>query len=323
MSACAPLVSVLIASRNGARYLDEALASLAAQTFPALEIVAVDDGSTDDTPKILAAFAERHGRTRVHRTAGLGLAGALALAARDAHGDLLARQDDDDRSAPERMARQVAAFESRPELSVLGTGARVIDAGGRTAGTETVPLGSAAIIRALRRGPPFVHGSVMMRRAAYEQTGGYREAFGASQDYDLWLRMAPAAIMANLPEPLYEWRRHKGGVFARAREEQLFFAALARAFADERTETGADAIAAFAAATDRDAFIAGYPHARRLLREWGERLARDGRTGAARAKLLKSFRRGGGARALLWWLATGGIALTPRARRAAARPEAE
>jgi len=312
----APLVSVLIASRDGARYLAEALESLAAQRYQALEIVAVDDGSADATPRILADFAARHGRTRVHTTAGLGLAGALALAARDAQGELLARQDDDDLSDPERIARQVAAFEARPELAALGTAARVIDAEGRAVGVEPVPQSVEAIARWLRRGPPFVHGSVMMRRSAYEKAGGYRAAFGASQDYDLWLRLSHPSGMANLPEPLYAWRRHPGGVFARARESQLFFSALARTFADERAVRGEDSLAAFIAATDAETFIAGYPRAASLLRDWGERLARDGRTREARRRLAAALGRGAGPRALLWWLATWGIALTPRARAA-------
>jgi hypothetical protein len=132
--------------------------------------------------------------------------------------------------------------------------------------------------------------------------------------------MPPATGMANLPEPLYAWRRHPGGVFTRAREEQLFFAALARVFADERAETGADGIEALAAAANRDAFIASYPRAGVLLREWGERLARDGRTGAARTRLAASLTRGGGTGAFFWWLATFPIALTPRAHPAAAGP---
>ncbi|HEU4724472.1 MAG TPA: glycosyltransferase, partial [Candidatus Eisenbacteria bacterium] len=223
-----PLVSVLLSSRNGARYLDEALASLASQTYPEVEIIAVDDGSTDATSDILARFAARHGRTRLLRTEGIGLAAALHRAAGGATGAFLARQDDDDRSDPERFTKQVRFLHVHPEVGVVGTAATRIDAEGRMLGPYPVPQTRAAIAAALRRGTPFVHGSVMIRREAYEASGGYRAAFLAAQDVDLWLRMPPGAELANLPEPLYAWREHPGGVFARARDRQLFFASVAR-----------------------------------------------------------------------------------------------
>jgi glycosyltransferase involved in cell wall biosynthesis len=312
-----PLVSVLLASRDGERFLEASLASLAAQTWPALEIVAVDDGSRDRTGDILRAFAAAHGRTRLLRTEGVGLAAALAMAARAAEGAFLARQDDDDLSAPERIERQMRHLEAHSEIAVLGTHARVIDPRGETVGESAPPATDREIRRMLERAPPFVHGSVIMRRAAYEAAGGYRAPFAASQDYDLWLRIAPRAGLANLSESLYAWRAHPGGVFARAREDQLFFAALGRVFADERAQKGADSIDAFAAASDREAFLARYDRAGALLAEWGERLARDGRVAEARRQLARALGRGGGVRALAWWCATWGVGWTGRARRAA------
>src|SRR5678809_456928 len=98
-----PRVSVLLASRDGARYLAESLASLAAQTLEDVEIVAVDDGSRDATSAMLERFARERAGVRVLRTEGIGLAGALALAAKEAQGALLARQDVDDVSHPERL----------------------------------------------------------------------------------------------------------------------------------------------------------------------------------------------------------------------------
>jgi glycosyltransferase involved in cell wall biosynthesis len=318
-----PLVSVLLASRDGARWLGAALDSLAAQHYGPIEIVAVDDGSRDATGDMLRAFAARHGRTRVLPSGGIGLAGALALAAREATGDLFARQDDDDVSDPERIARQVARLSADPGLAVVGTAAHVIDPAGRTVGETRMPTEPGAIRRMLRRAPPFVHGSVVMRRAAYEAAGGYRAAFGASQDYDLWLRMPGSAGLANLEAPLYAWRAHPGGVFARARGRQLFFAALARTFADERAEQGHDAYEVLVTAPDVDAFIEHYPRAAALLVDWGERLVREGRVAEARHKLAQALARGAGARAAAWWLASLGVACMPRARRAAAAVRAE
>jgi glycosyltransferase involved in cell wall biosynthesis len=309
-----PLVSVLLASRDGERHLAESLASLAAQTWQPLEVLLVDDGSRDGTRARLEAFARGRPGVRVLDGGGVGLAGALALAASAAHGELLARQDDDDISAPERLARQVAAMHARPDVTVLGTAATVIDEHGAPLGPYRGLCSGVAARRALRRGPPLVHGAVMMRTAAYRAAGGYRAAFRASQDYDLWLRM-PGTI-ANLDAPLYRWRRHAGGAFARARDQQLQFAALARLFAAERRQRDGDSYDAFAAAGTLEAFLERSPLAGRLCLLVGEAYARDGRVAEARRWLARALERSGPVLPSLgWWCATWGIALTPRGRR--------
>jgi glycosyltransferase involved in cell wall biosynthesis len=314
-----PLVSVLLPTRDGARYLGEALASLAAQTWPALEIVAVDDGSRDETRSILDAFAGAHANVRVLEGRGNGTAAALDLAARAARGELLARHDDDDLSAPERIERQARFLVEHPGVGVVGTAATIVGELGETLTAYPVPLGEAAMRRTLRRGPPFVHGSVMMRVDVYRAAGGYRAAFGAAQDFDLWLRLPEGTGIANLEEPLYRWRRHAGGVFSRAREDQLRFTALARAFALERRESGADSITAFERAGGFDGFLAGYAHADRLRLLLGETYAREGRVREARAWLAGAFGRVRSAGpALAWWALTWAVALTPRAARARA-----
>jgi glycosyltransferase involved in cell wall biosynthesis len=314
-----PLVSVLLATRNGARHLEESLASLAAQSYAEVEIVMVDDGSTDASSEILARFAARQPRARVLRTEGVGLAAALHRAATEASGLLFARQDDDDRSHRERFERQVAYLRVHPETGVLGTAARRIDDAGRVIGPYPVPLRPAAIAAAVRRGTPFVHGSVMIRREAYEEAGGYRAAFGAAQDVDLWLRMPADAGFANLEEVLYEWRAHPGGVFARARDRQIFFGAAARAFAEERRVAGGDSIARLEAAETTEAFLDGYPRADRVRLRWGQALVREGRVEEARALLRDSMR---APRTLpagaAWWALSWPVGFLPRARRARA-----
>ena len=312
-----PLVSVLLASKNGERYLEEALAGLAAQTWPHVEVVAVDDGSTDRTPGILAGFAAAHPRARVIRTPGLGVAGALALAAREARGELFARQDDDDRSHPERLERQVRFLETHPGIAVVGCAADIVDERGARAGAYALPLTPAAIRRVARRDPPFVGGAVMMRRSAYEAAGGYRAAFRMSEDLDLWLRMDPATL-ANLPETLYGWRRHGASQTARGRATMLDFAAIARAFAEERRATGRDSYALLERARDRDGLLALHPQAGRLALHLATAYLRDGRIAEARGFLARAFADPGArAAAAALWFASLGVALTPRARRAA------
>jgi glycosyltransferase involved in cell wall biosynthesis len=319
-AATTPQVSVLIATRDGERYLEESLASLAAQTYPRIEIVAVDDGSADGSPEILARFAARHPQTRVLRTEGVGLAAALHRAAGEATGLLFARQDDDDRSHPERIERQVAFLHLHPEVGVLGTAATRIDETGAAVGPYPVPLAPRAIAAAARRATPFVHGSVVIRREAYEASGGYRRAFHAAQDVDLWLRMPPDAGFANLPQALYEWRAHPGGVFAKGRDHQLFFGAVARAFADERRARGGDSLALLEGADTVEQFLERYDRCDRVRRHWGEALVREGRPEDARRHLGLAMRSARSAPPAAWWWALSWPAsLLPRARRARRR----
>jgi len=200
----------------------------------------------------------------------------------------------------------------------VGTGARIIGPQGEPLGDYPVPVGEAAIRRVLRRAPPFVHGSVMMRAAAYRAAGGYRTAFAAAQDYDLWLRLPPGTGLANLAEPLYDWRRHPRGVFTRDRASQLRFMALARAFARERAERGEDSYAEFKRAPDFDAFVASYRDGDRLALLLGETYTREGRLPEARRSFGRALGSGRTlARAAAWWALTLGVELTPRARRRA------
>jgi glycosyltransferase involved in cell wall biosynthesis len=316
----APLVSVLLASRDGARHLDEALASLAAQTYPEIELLLVDDGSRDETAAILARFAMTRARATVIRTPGVGLAAALARAGAEATGELLARQDDDDRSHPDRLARQVEFLAAHPWVGVVGTGAEIMNDEGARLGAYPVPVDERVMRRMLRRVPPFVHGSVMMRRDVYRRAGGYRGAFGASQDLDLWMRLPADVGLANLPEALYAWRHHPRGVFTRARDEQLFYAAVARVFRDEREATGSDSVVALERSPSREAFMNAYPRAARLERYLGEAYVREGRPAEARRHLARALGDPGERNAALaWWLLSWPVAFTPRAHRAAAR----
>lgn len=314
----APLVSVVLASRNGERFLPEALASLAAQTWPHVELLTVDDGSTDGTGELLERFAAARPLARVLHTDGVGPAAARALALAGARGAFFAVHDDDDVSHPERLERQVGHLIAHPGTALLGTAADIIDEGGARVGLHPVPLEPHAIRRMLRRAPAFVHGSVMMRRQAYASAGGYRAPFRAAEDYDLYLRMPAVAGLENLPETLYAWRRHPGNSFARARGDHLFFLATARAFHAERLATGRDSIELLAGAGDTEAFLAAYPFAGTLLCYLGEAYVREGRVAEARRLLRRAIGQAGPrAAALGWWALSFGVGLTPRARAAA------
>jgi len=214
-----PAVSVLMSVRDGAPWVSEAVESVLAQTASDLELIVIDDGSTDATPDLLASI--RDPRLRLARHEPRGLTRSLNRALSLARAPLLARLDADDLALPERLARQRAFLDSHPEIGLLGTGAMEVDTSGREVGTVSPPVGDAAIRRALIRRNPFVHSSVMMRRSVLAQAGGYDESLSVAQDYDLWMRMSRITRLANLPAPLVVRRLVPGRISAARDAERL------------------------------------------------------------------------------------------------------
>ncbi|HXJ80536.1 MAG TPA: glycosyltransferase [Candidatus Methylomirabilis sp.] len=208
----APAVSVLMSVRNGAPWVREAVESVLDQTAGDLELIVIDDGSTDQTAALLGTFQDS--RMRVECQAPRGLTPSLNRAVTLARAPLLARLDADDLAMPERLARQRAFLDAHLDVGLLGTGARQIDASGREAGVVSPPESDAAIRRALIRRNPFVHSSVMVRRSVLAEAGGYDESFTVAQDYDLWMRMSRITRLANLSAPLVVRRLLPGRVSA-------------------------------------------------------------------------------------------------------------
>ena len=148
----------------------------------------VDDGSTDSTPAVLAAV--RDPRLRVERQPPAGLTAALNRALSLARAPLVARLDADDLAMPDRLERQRSFLDAHPDVGLLGTAAREVDAAGRHVGASRPPVDDAAIRRALIRKNPFVHSSVMMRRQPRGAGGRLRSRVDVAQDYDLWMRLS-------------------------------------------------------------------------------------------------------------------------------------
>src|SRR5439155_17156977 len=116
-----PLVSVLLPVRDGARTLEAAARSVLRQTYRALELWIVDDGSADGSAAVAEALAREDARVRVASSGGAGLVAALELGRARCAGELVARMDADDESLPERLERSVAALEADPSLWAVGT----------------------------------------------------------------------------------------------------------------------------------------------------------------------------------------------------------
>jgi glycosyltransferase involved in cell wall biosynthesis len=195
-----PPVSVIIPTFNRVAMVTEAVASVLNQTYPNLEILVVDDGSTDGTAAALAAFGDRLRLLPQPRRRGVSAARNIGIAA--ARGDWLALLDSDDLWLPEKLARQMGYLADRPELLLCQTEETWLRRGVRV----NKPLGHR-----LPAGNIFLPSltrclvspsAVVLHRRLIERHGGFDESLPAAEDYDLWLRLSWRYEVGLLPEPL-------------------------------------------------------------------------------------------------------------------------
>ncbi len=221
-----PEVSVVMSVFNGEPFLAEALDCILAQEGVNLEFIIVDDGSTDGSPGILDDHTRRDPRVRVIRQPNRGLTRALIHGCAVARGEFIARQDCDDVSLPGRLARLAGMLRTDAGLSFVSSAAEVIGPAGETLLVHqrpTNPDEATAMLLSRQGGPPG-HGSVMFRRAAYEQVGGYRQQMYFAQDSDLWLRLALVGGLSYAPEVLYKYRVAPDSISGRLHPLKLAYA---------------------------------------------------------------------------------------------------
>jgi len=239
----APRISVVMAVRDGAAFLAQAVNSILTQTLADHELIVVDDGSVDATPALLAGFAARDRRVRVLKQPPAGLIMALNRGIAESSAGMIARMDADDIATPERLARQVDLLDTRPAVAVVGSAVEVIDRSGKTLRVQRPPTEAAAVRAALLRGNCIAHPTVLMRRDAVLAAGGYRRAFVQAEDFDLWLRLAEHHDLVNLAEPLLLYREHAGQVTWRNPEQRILSELGALAAAAQRRAGKADGAA--------------------------------------------------------------------------------
>jgi glycosyltransferase involved in cell wall biosynthesis len=209
-----PRVTVLMAVYNGERYLRQAVRSVLDQTLTDFEFVIIDDGSTDATPAVLGSFTDR--RIAVHRNErNLGLARSLNLGLRITEAPLVARLDADDVAEPDRLEVQHRFLLEHPEVALVGSRYRQLDASGALGGVETLPDDWLDVRWALLFYCPFVHSAVMFRTAVIPGLVGlYDETLSYSTDFELWWRVARRYPAFNLRECLVQFRAHSSSMTA-------------------------------------------------------------------------------------------------------------
>lgn len=199
-----PAISILLPAYNAEHFLSDALASLAAQTFRDFEVIAIDDGSTDQSLEILTNSKLCYSWLQVYTQPNRGVAEALNHAINKSHGNLLARMDADDITDASRLEKQFLFLQQNPDIDICGTAMRTFGAGKKH--NIYYPQSDDAVRARLAFGCPIGHPTVMMRREVFSGEGPFYA--GRFEDYDLWLRLAHAARFANLPEVLHSYRIH-------------------------------------------------------------------------------------------------------------------
>jgi glycosyltransferase involved in cell wall biosynthesis len=235
-----PTVSVVMSAYNSAQFLPGTINSVLGQTYRDFEFIIVDDGSTDATPTVLAEAASRDARIRVVRRPHMGIPRSLNFGDGLASGEFIARQDADDVSYPERLARQVAFLQQHPHYAAVGTFAHSLDDYGRVTGHIAVPAEYVAQRDLDIPGRHLIHATLLLRSSALLAVGGYRLEFPVNEDIDLWLRLAERFTVGSIPEVLYGVRVSMGSTTGRHQPVMPHYAALAREFAVQRRTTGRD-----------------------------------------------------------------------------------
>lgn len=229
-----PLISVLMPVFNGAKYMEEAIASVCNQTVDDFEFLIINDGSTDDTAKILERRQKTDKRIKVIEQENSGIIGSLNLAVSLARGEYFARMDADDISKPDRFAKQLRYLEANPSVIAVGGAVEFIDETGHATGRSEVRQTPSEIREALKVCNCIAHPTVLMRREIFEKITPYRKAFAHAEDYDLWLRVSEFADLANIPDVVLCYRHHNENISIRRVTEQLIAACAAGRAAEIR-----------------------------------------------------------------------------------------
>lgn len=207
-----PRVSVVIPAYNAAWCVGRAIDSALAQTFEAREIIVIDDGSSDDTPGVLAAYGAG---IRAIRQPNAGLSRARNAGIAAARGRYVAFLDADDWWLPTKLERQVALLDTDPGLVFCSTAAELRDEHGRVLNTWACGNSQAPALEAIFAHNAYVAGSgsaVMVRREAILEAGGFDPDLASLEDIDMWMRLAARGGYACVPEVLTVVFRRAGSM---------------------------------------------------------------------------------------------------------------
>ncbi|MEK6374321.1 MAG: glycosyltransferase family 2 protein [Acidobacteriota bacterium] len=223
-------ISVIIPTYNYARYLRDAIDSVLAQTVAPLEIIVVDDGSTDDTPQVLTAYGAK---IRAIHQSNQGVAAARNTGVAAARGEYIAFLDSDDLWLPRKLELQIARLESDPSLGFVHCGAETFDGEATLDVLEGMEgwVGEA-ILRLDRMVVPVPGSGILLPKRVIEEVGDFDVRLPPSDDWDLCYRVAARYPIGFVPEVLVRYRLHGSGIHLNIpKMENAMLLSLGKAFA--------------------------------------------------------------------------------------------
>jgi glycosyltransferase involved in cell wall biosynthesis len=223
---------------NGGKFVRNAIESILNQTYTYFRFIIIDDGSTDETPNILAEYVQRDARITVISQENAGITESLNRAVKIADGNFIARMDADDVSMPTRFEKQVAKLRAKPDYVAVGCWVQELFENSAFNHEIAYPDKPDLLKRRLRKETNcYAHGSVMMRRTVLEELDPlYR--FKEAEDFDLWLRLTERGPLGIVEEVLYQHHNHAHNISVERISRSASMRSLAVRLAQERARYG-------------------------------------------------------------------------------------
>ncbi len=207
---------------NAEKYIQAAVESILNQTFTNFEFIIINDGSTDNSLKILEDYAHQDERIRLISRENKGLVATLNEGIAIAQAPLIARMDADDISLLERLKIQKEYMDSHPDVVCLGSQVKVIDGKGRFLIHNDIKQGHDEIVLSALQGvSPIIHPTAMIRLEALKKINGYSIDNYPAEDLALWIDLSEIGQLVNLEMPLLEYRIHDNSISTSSHELQL------------------------------------------------------------------------------------------------------
>ena len=215
-------ITVLMPVYNGEKYLKEAIDSVLGQTFADFELLIVNDGSTDNTVKLIEEYSDK--RIRLINRANGGVSAALNTGLKEAKGKYIARFDADDVCYPYRLERQYAFMEANPGYIVIGSDADYMSEEGDPL-FKYINIGHTPeeIEERINTYCPFVHSSVFYLKDPVIISGGYEVNAHSFEDYFLWMRLIKKGKLLNFTDPLIKVRFNSSSVTVDEKDREPIF----------------------------------------------------------------------------------------------------